>query len=68
MVVATDAGVETIRLPPAPPGEILAQGIAADGDTLTATATDFGSDPPSPVTWSSQDGGLTWTLGSNEPD
>jgi hypothetical protein len=58
----SEDGVETLTLPAAPAGEILATTIDADGDTLTVTAEDFGSDPVTPVTWTSTDDGQTWSL------
>ena len=53
-----------MRLPSAPPGEILAETITGSGGSLTVTATNFGTDPVSPVSWTSTDGGQTWALDS----
>jgi hypothetical protein len=60
VLLATADGVQTIRLPSVPPGEILAQQIEATGDTVTVTGTDYRTDPVSSVTWTSADGGETW--------
>ncbi len=62
VLLATDADVQTIQLPSAENGELLAEGIEADGGTLTVTATNFGSDPVATVTWTSTDAGQTWSL------
>ena len=64
VILADGASVETVRLPSAPPGEILAESITGSAGTLTVTATDFGTDPVSPVSWTSTDNGQTWALDS----
>jgi hypothetical protein len=64
VVLADGDAVQTIRLPSAPTGEILAESITASGDSLTVTGEDFGTDPVGTVQWSSGDGGQTWTLDS----
>lgn len=64
VVLADGTAVQTIRLPSAPAGEILAESISADGNSLTVTGEDFGADPVAAVQWSSVDGGQTWTLDS----
>ena len=48
VVLAEASGIQTIQLPSAPRGEILAQSITADGPDLTVTATNFGADPQPP--------------------
>lgn len=63
VLLADGASVQTILLPSAPPGEILAESIAESNGTLTVTATNFGTDPVTPVTWTSTDDGETWSLG-----
>ncbi len=62
VLLATGADVQTVQLPAAPAGELLAEGIEADAGSLTVTATDFGSDPVATVTWTSTDAGQTWSL------
>ena len=64
VLLADGMSVQTVRLPSAPPGEILVDGIDSDGDTLTVTGENYGVDPVSTVTWSSGDGGETWSVGS----
>jgi hypothetical protein len=64
VILADGGSVETVRLPSAPAGEILAESITESGGTLTVTATDFGTDPVSPVAWTSTDEGQTWALDS----
>jgi hypothetical protein len=64
VILADGTSVQTVRLPSAPPGEILAETIAAGGSTLTVTATDFGTDPVSELSWTSTDDGQTWLLDS----
>jgi hypothetical protein len=64
VLLASGTDVQTIRLPSAPPGQILAEQITADGDTLTVTGENFGIDPVAQVTWTSTDDGQTWALGS----
>ena len=63
VILAEGASAETVRLPSAPPGEILAQQITATGGTITVTGTNFRTDPVTAVTWTSDDGGQTWSLG-----
>jgi hypothetical protein len=64
-VLVADAGsVQTVRLPSAPNGEILAENISASGGTLTVDAVNFGTDPVSSVAWTSTDGGETWSIDS----
>ena len=53
---------ETVQLPSAPPGEILAEQITATGGTITVTGMNFRTDPVTAVTWTSDDGGRTWSL------
>jgi PQQ-like domain len=63
VLIAHGADVRTVTLPAADPlGEVLAEQIAAEGSRLTVTGTDFAADPASRVTWSSSDGGASWTL------
>jgi hypothetical protein len=62
VLLADGATVQTVRLPAAPNGEILAATITADGSTLTVQGTNFGTDPTSPVSWVSTDAGETWSL------
>ena len=64
VMLADGASVQTMRLPSTPPGEILAESITGSDGTLTVTATNFGTDPVSPVAWTSTDDGQTWALGS----
>ncbi len=65
VVLASGTDVQTIRLPSAAPGQILAEQIAADGDTLTVTGENFGTDPVARgQPWTSTDDGQTWVLGS----
>jgi hypothetical protein len=47
VILADGGSVETVRLPSAPAGEILAESITESGGALTVTATDFGTDPVS---------------------
>jgi hypothetical protein len=64
VILADGSSIQTVRLPSAPPGEILAETITASGSTLTVTATDFGTDPVSAFSWTSPDDGQTWSLDS----
>ena len=59
VLLASGTDVQTIRLPSAPPGQILAEQITDDGDTLTVTGENFGIDPVAPVRWASTDNGQT---------
>ena len=63
VILADGAGAQTVRLPSAPAGEILAEQITASGGTITVTGTNFRTDPVTAVTWTSDDGGQTWSLG-----
>jgi hypothetical protein len=63
VILADGAGAQTVRLPSAPSGEILAEQITASGGTITVTGTNFRTDPVTAVNWTSEDGGQTWSLG-----
>jgi hypothetical protein len=62
VILAEGADAQTVRLPAAPPGEILAEQITASAGTITVTGTNFRTDPVTAVTWTSDDGGQTWSL------
>jgi hypothetical protein len=64
VLLASGAAVQTVTLPAAPPGALLGQDIISSGETLTVDATNFGTDPVSQVSWTSEDDGQTWALGS----
>ena len=63
MILVTGTSTQTIHLPPVAPAQILADGISADGGTLTVTGADYGAEPVSTVTWTSADDGQDWSLG-----
>jgi hypothetical protein len=63
VILAEGASAATVRLPSAPPGEILAEQITASGGSITVTGTNFRTDPVTAVTWTSGDGGQSWSLG-----
>jgi hypothetical protein len=54
--------VQTLQLPAASRTRVLGQELRAAGSRLTVTGTDFVAQPPVQVTWSSTDGGATWTV------
>ena len=60
VVVMHGVTASTVTLP-ATRGRPLATAIAASWPKLTVTATDYGPDPSRTVTWSSVDGGATWS-------
>jgi hypothetical protein len=62
VILDTASGVQTVTLPAAPFGQILATSIATDGDDVTVTGENFGTDPVAQVTWTSTDDGETWFL------
>jgi hypothetical protein len=51
---------QTVTLP-TEDGQILVEQITASGTDLTVTGEDYGSAPVTTVTWTSNDGGDTWT-------
>jgi hypothetical protein len=63
VILASGGSAQTVTLPSAASGALLATGIDSAGETLTVTATDYGADPVTQVDWTSQDGGKTWSLG-----
>jgi hypothetical protein len=62
VILASNDGAQTVTLPSAPPGELLADEVDSTGESLTVTATDYGRDPVTQVSWTSEDDGQTWSL------
>ncbi len=62
VIVANGSTAHLVTLP-AQPGQPLAQIIAANGNRLTVTALDFTEQPARKLTWTSTDGGSTWSAG-----
>jgi hypothetical protein len=62
VIVAAGSTARVVTLP-TQPGQPLAQGIAASGSRLTVTAFDFTEQPIRKLTWTSTDGGSTWSAG-----
>jgi hypothetical protein len=60
LAVIRDGRTQTISLPTRS-GNILARTIRADGSDLTVSAVDYSSNPISPVTWHSTNGGTSWS-------
>jgi hypothetical protein len=63
VIVAGPTAATTVSLP-RQPGHPLAQTIEAAGDTVTVTATDYTVQPATTTSWTSHDGGTTWTAAS----
>jgi len=62
VIVATGSTARVVTLP-TQPGQPLAQSIAASGSRLTVNASDFTEQPIRKLTWTSTDGGSTWSAG-----
>ncbi|HEX4521223.1 MAG TPA: hypothetical protein VH063_16700 [Gaiellaceae bacterium] len=64
VILSTAEGTQTVTLPSAPSGSLLAGGIDSADGVLTVTATNYGTEPVAQVNWTSADNGQTWSLGS----
>ena len=62
VIVASGSTGRVVTLP-AQPGQPLAQTITASSNRLTVTAFDFTVQPARKLTWTSTDGGSTWSAG-----
>jgi hypothetical protein len=62
VIVVRDGAAKTLTLP-SRPGDPLVQTIKVSGKRLVVTAVDFVQQPSRAITWTSSDGGESWSAG-----
>ncbi len=62
VIIAQGGAAKTVNLP-GRPGDPLVQTIRASGKRLVVTAVDYVQQPARTITWTSSDGGSSWSVG-----